>query len=190
MYSHNAKLTAAPVTIGLAGQNYQMTPLADQDYQEFENWLRERPVRIAMDHCHRISGLTTAEKEILMKQAMEISSRISMGSAEGLQVMATLEGAAYLTWLGTRRNHPELTPEKIRAAFTDPRSLEEAMSRINHVNNLDGLPVKKKRGPRQTTHQKKARAKNRRKTFQQIKAAASNAASTLLSPSTSDGDPK
>lgn len=185
------KLTASPSEVKLAGQSFTMTPLTDKEFGEFENWLRQRPIRIAMDHSRQIEGLNPAEKETLLKQAMEISNRVSMSSTEGLQIMATLEGAAFLTWLSLRKHQPELTPDKIQGMFTDDRTISEAMTQVNRINNLDGLPIGKKRGPfqpRRDKHKKRKRPRTS-KTARQMTQAVQSAVSTISSPSPTDGAP-
>jgi hypothetical protein len=145
------KLSASGGHVQLAGQDYVMSPLSDEDFGEFENWMRARPIIIAKQNIGAVPNLTEQEKEIILKQAMEISARINMVSTDGLQIMSSLDGAAYMTYLGLRKRHPELTIKQIRVMLMDNRTLEAAMARFEELNNLAGLPGKVKKGGRQKT---------------------------------------
>jgi hypothetical protein len=65
--------------------------------------MRARPIIIAKQNIEIVPNLTEQEKEIILKQAMEISARINMVSTDGLQIMSSLDGAAYMTYLGLRK---------------------------------------------------------------------------------------
>src|SRR4051812_43283926 len=88
---------------------------------------------------------------------MEISARINMVSADGLQIMSTLDGAAYMTYLGLRKQHPDITIKKTREMLMDNRTLEAAMARFEELNNLSGLPMKGKKGGRQKSTDRRVR---------------------------------
>lgn len=133
--------TAAPVPVRLAGQDYRMTPLTDKDYAEFENWMRSRPIRIAKENMARIPDLTKEDRDVLLRQAMEISARLSMTNMDGMQVMVSWEGASYLSWLGLKKCHPELTSEDVVRLMSDPRTVQEALDNFDRVNSLKTEPV-------------------------------------------------
>ena len=147
------KMSASGGEVELAGKKYYLEPLTDKDYGEFENWLRLRPIIIARQNIAAIPGITQEEKEILLKEAMRLSAEINMVSVEGMRVMNTLDGAAYVTWLGLRKRQPELTFDKVRELLMDPKTLETAMTEYERNNELAGL---KKGGPKGTDQRLKA----------------------------------
>lgn len=140
-------VTAAPHPVTLGGKEYRMSPLTDGDFEELNNWLRSGVIQMARKSL--TPGMTTEEREETLAVAMREARKVSYLSDTGRAAMTTVEGTAYLMWLGLRRNHADLTPEQVREAlFNDGDSILTMLKvweEINLGESSSGLLAKVQR---------------------------------------------
>ena len=129
-----ARATAAPMEIELGGEKYLLSPFRDKDFGEFTRWVKGRIVQLAKDS---LDGLPDNERKFLLVHAFEKANLIEINSPDAIRAMATLDGAAKLLYLGLRRNHPELTEQKVLEILTEPQSLAKAMDNVDTLMELD-----------------------------------------------------
>jgi hypothetical protein len=127
--------TAAPVPINLAGRQYMLAPLRDVDYGTFQAFIQDRIIEIA---ARQIGKLPPAAADALLDKAMKLAARVTASSPEAFAAMNTVDGAAMLTWLGLRGNHPDMTFEQVRTLLLDPKTMEEAMRKVDQLNAMHG----------------------------------------------------
>lgn len=149
---NTAQVTAAPLEIELSGKKYLLSPMRDRDYGEFQRWVQSRIIQLAKDN---LNGLSEDEKKFLLVHAYEKASNIKENSPETLRTIQTIEGAAKLAFIMMRKNHPELTEDRVLELFTDPENVSKTMDGIDTLLELDSLklPVT------DTQNQKKALSK-------------------------------
>ena len=126
------KVTAAPVDIRLAGKTYRMAPLTDKDVAELDNFARGWIIRMALD------ALPPDAPDDIKRITMEAAVRVAAGTTwlrgKGQEMMNSVAGWARILWQGLRKNHRDLTPEKIAEMLTDPVTLEEATEAWRRLN--------------------------------------------------------
>lgn len=171
-----SKVTGAPTPIKLGDTELLMNPLTDVDYGEYENWMRARVITIAEDAIRANPQLSEEARKAYRHQAMEVSARLTFTSVEGMQVMASWDGATMLIWLGLRKHQPKMTRDDVRRLLSDPEVLVHAMSRFDAVNSLDDF------APKKSPEFKGARAGAKGKPRTKIAKAAQQVADTISQP--------
>lgn len=141
-----AQVTAAPAEIKLAGTVYLISPLADADFGEFENWMQSRVLEIA---SKRSAGLPADDREIILREALKQAAKLTMGAPDALPLMVSPEGSTRLVWMGIRKTRPEITLEDVRKLMADPQTLADAVDALERVNAApDGKKKRARPAPR------------------------------------------
>ena len=105
-----AELSAAPFEITIGGKEFKLSPLNDEDYGCFEQWVRGKYVR----HWKESTiDLDSDERVTLLREAFEKASTFTVTGPECMQAMVTLSGMVKLIWLAARKNHAEITEVNI-----------------------------------------------------------------------------
>jgi hypothetical protein len=169
-----AQITAAPVEVVIDGEILRFSPLRDSDYGEFERWVQDRVIELTKRH---LDGLPAEERQHLLDRAFQTAERITIDSPEAVRLMTTVDGACKLAWLSLRREHSDITYERVRGLLTSPegtgallatrvngQNLRAVMDTIDRVNSWteskknggssSGRMPRKQKAPRKTRQQR------------------------------------
>ena len=130
-------ITAAPLQTEVAGKPYRLSPLRDRDFGEFLNWCKDQFMDLAK---RNLDGLEPADRQALLTAAYNKASKMTLQDEECLNLMVSIDGAAYLLYMSVRREMPEITFEKARDICTDPEAMGEFSERINELNGFEVKP--------------------------------------------------
>lgn len=150
-----AEATAAPVELNVKGKTYYLTPMADESWGEFEQWLQDRIFNIAK---RNLKGLDGADRQSLLRSSLDKAIRIRFSDPEAVEVMGTYEGAVELTYLAMRPRHPDITKEEVSKLLFDPDVLAEAMDKVPLGMPSDVELGSKKKRPVRTAKRRKRKA--------------------------------
>lgn len=139
-----------------AGRTYYMSPMRDGDYGEFEAWVQDRYLSLAK---RNLRDLEAADRETLLKAALDKAGSITIYSPEAIQLMVSIDGTAKLIWLSLRHRHSEVTEQQVRGWVSDPVVLREALDRHDELNRPPPPP----KGPRVPQGARDQRRRNKRR---------------------------
>lgn len=126
-------MTAASVPLTLKdGTQFRFSPLTDKDVDELEAWVRHRIVHLARESL--TAEASAAEREETLTIALTEATKVSIYSPEYAQLLATVPGMLRILWQSLKREHPELTEEKLRHYISDPENImliNEAFAAVN-----------------------------------------------------------
>lgn len=134
-------MTGSTMPLRLADKEFQMAPLSDLDIAELDQWLRARVFQIAIDSTPKDADEQT--RRLIMESAQSVAVELTWMSPEGAKQMRTLDGMSRLIWQSIKERHPEITHADVRKMMMDPRTVDEAFSTFDLLNN-SGEPSKKK----------------------------------------------
>lgn len=153
------KATAAPTPITIGKQTFLMSPMTDEDHGIMDQWVRSRHVRIARETLP--PDATDEQKDRTERVALAQASTMSFMSGVGLLLMEQPGPMSMLFWCCIRRNHPDTTPESIRALFSDPRNYNALLSEWNRIHNDLKQKAKKDEKKKKRKAAKKSKRRNR-----------------------------
>lgn len=153
-------MTAASRPIMLAGKEYQMAPLSDLDIAELDQWLKAKVIQTAIDAVPPDASEQT--RQAILDSANRVALELSWMSPEGAKQMRTLDGMARLVWQSIKRQHPETTHIDIRKALTDARTVNEAVSAFDSLNQAGESSKKKNQGGKRKAGRHQQQQKRRK----------------------------
>lgn len=104
MPTDQANATAAPFPITIGNETLLCSPLRQVDFGEFLNFVKREYLKTYQAN----QDLIPAEyRDGVWQAGLHRASMLTLASSETLQLMVTIEGAAYLLWLAIRQRHPE-----------------------------------------------------------------------------------
>jgi len=131
--------TAAPSELTIGGAAYRCRPLAFAEMGEFDRWARDSYLAEQARLVDTLD-LTRTDRIEMLKAAVAMTGKLSMttGDPEAMMIMAglthSLEGVTRLTWLSIKREHPNVTLQKIGEGMADPQMMNEALATFNLLN--------------------------------------------------------
>lgn len=131
------QMTAASFPLTVDGQEYQMTPLTDRDFDELTNWLRSRVIDTARKSL--TDDMDPEERREVIAAAVETASGINFGEPRSQQHVKTVDGVARVIYQGCLKRHPNLNFETFRKAFRKKGVIETTMAVWKELN----LPKKR-----------------------------------------------
>lgn len=141
-----------PVKLG--NKTYFATALTDASLQSLDMWIRSKYVERAIE---LIKKAPPEDKEIAYRVATQEASSLGWKSIFGQQLMGTVEGVAQLLYEGIKENHPEVTPEELRAFLLDGDAVNEA------TNAFKTLNMRKEKAPTKGKALTRAQSRSRKK---------------------------
>jgi hypothetical protein len=136
-----SKMTAAVSELKIDNITYRISPLRDMDFGEFERWVQDSYMDVAL---RNLESLSEKDREVLIKAAYEKASNLTFASKESITLMTTVDGAAKLLWLSLRREHPDITIEIAQELATHPKTIKLFMDKIHDLNRILSHESKKK----------------------------------------------
>jgi hypothetical protein len=128
---NTAEITASPIEVELDGKKFMCSPMTDSDWGEFERWVQARYIELASKNIDKIPQ---SERQGFLNHAYDRAAAIIFQSPEALQLLTSVDGSAFRTWLGVKRNHPEITFEFIRKCLTDPEKIKEVLAKLDFLD--------------------------------------------------------
>jgi len=150
-----SKVTAPKVPVTLSGKDYFFSPLTDRDLAEFDEWLRSRIIKTAMEAVRGEEDPVI--KKMVIDRALEKADRTSCFTADGARVLDTLDGFVQIALMSLLKQHPDLTHETVRAMMTNVENIDSARIAFDRANaNPTSRPAQKRKS------RPKRKRKNRR----------------------------
>lgn len=131
---NTANITAAPIELDYGDEKFMYSPMTDGDYGEFERFVQRRFIEVATQN---IDLIPQENRQGILNHAYDKAAAIIFTSPDALTIMRTVDGVAFRTYLGVRRNHPEVTYEKIRKLSTSAaqKTLADIIAKMEFVDN-------------------------------------------------------
>lgn len=123
-------MTASPIEFIYREQKFSFYPLRDCDFGEFEMWVQDRIVDVTK---RNIRDLPPEQQTLLLMNACDRAALVTFGSKESLQLMRSVEGAARILYLSTRKAIPL---EKIRELASDPDFVAKAFQKVGYLASM------------------------------------------------------
>lgn len=162
----DSTLASARRPIRFGNTEYLASPLTDRDIAELDEWIQEHYIDLARRSLR--SSTSEADRELTMRVAMREALTLTWLSGQGARIIGTIDGLTRLLWQMVQHNHPNVTPAQLRAHLTDPRTLQENISRIN--DTFEKLNVGPERSFQKDKKDKKDKdKKERKKTYRPVK---------------------
>lgn len=151
------KSTGEEIATGqLVTYDLSMAPLTDADISELDSWLRSQFIRMVRNSLEE--SMSDRDKELELAGARRQAAGLMFVTGDGARAMASVDGMARVVWQGIRKNHPEITLEKLRKLLFSPENMEAANDSWEEAN-LPASPTKKKHS--KANPEKKKRAKRK-----------------------------
>lgn len=139
--------TKAPVTITVDGKVWTLAPLELRDFGEIERWLEVLPFEKARRKIAALGEAATPEIcKPIIEQAEAESKKATLQNPKALQMIATLEGTAFLLWMSLRKAQPEVTRDEA-SRLISAETLEVWQSTLDKVSGLAPESKRAKKRP-------------------------------------------
>jgi hypothetical protein len=119
----------SPIILG--GTTYDVSPLTDEAHDSLNEWVRST---LAVKHASLITALTGDDKRVAVEASLKMLSSVTFMSPEGIKLMGTQEGVARMLWEGIRRNHSDVSFEKIKKELVSPEQIRAATAKFEEQN--------------------------------------------------------
>ncbi len=132
----DSDIVAAPVPVTVEGQEYQVAPLTDLDYEELDNWVRMRILSLA--RASLTPAMSAAQRDETMRQALETAAGATFVGPLGHRLLSTIDGQAAFLLLSLRHQHPALTVETVRGWIRKPENRTALFDAFDLANGGEG----------------------------------------------------
>jgi hypothetical protein len=133
-------MTAAPADVELSGKTYRMSPLAERDLGEFEQWARCRIIDEGRDAARRTDD--PEEKQMLITAGMREAAKLHIGSSTCQAIGRSPDGLKRQVWYSLRHEHPKMTFAEAAKLLAEGDNFERALERLGDLQ-----PSKKRPDP-------------------------------------------
>lgn len=129
-------MSQAPHEVTLSGKKYSMRPLAEEDYDELDNWFRSTMIEMARKSLTK--DMTDEEREEVLGAAMREAHKTSIISKGRVGGKLGLDRVARMIWQGMRQDHPALKfPEVVKAIKDRPEDVMPVMLVFAEINGME-----------------------------------------------------
>lgn len=139
-----------------------MSPLTDKDFEQLNNWIRSGIVDVARASLN--SEMSQEERDEVLGVALRQARGVSYLSPEGREAMSSLDGTAYLLWLGMRHHHEKLQPADVRRLLllniSEVQSVLRVWEDLNLGESSQGLLAQVRKQVEARKPRKKKRTKS------------------------------
>lgn len=103
-------------TVTIGAKQYNLQPPGREEWNLLDKYVlknRRSTLKLAKDN---LDGLSPELQQSLLRDALQIEASRSVSKPTALEygaVLDTREGCAYLIWLAMRRDHPDMTLERV-----------------------------------------------------------------------------
>jgi hypothetical protein len=118
---------------------------SDRDVTELDEWVRTQYIRTARQSL--TPDMDEADRKETIGIALEAAAGLTWTSPRGIRMVNTPAGWTQITWRFLRRNHPEITIDRVQSLLLNPQNRQEAeqvLERINESNNEVATASQKK----------------------------------------------
>jgi len=143
MRATTGRVTAAPTSIKFTdGNTYLFRPLTDKDFDTLDEWLQSRYVENGMK---AIPAEWPEEKQnAVINSIVRASLMITFLTPGGLELLGTLQGMTFVSWLSLRKEHPHLTLDLVRELLIQKQNLQLVNEAFRKVNAVPANPHRAK----------------------------------------------
>lgn len=136
-----ASLNAKPVTVKSGGKEYQVHPLTIDDHGDVQRWIddqQETRIFEALERQTAKGSLPVEIQKYMARSALDIlaRNRILIGTPEADELLHSVDGKVYLTYLSIKKGDPAFTEADAKALVK--REQAEAMARITEAADVIG----------------------------------------------------
>lgn len=117
---------------------FLFSPLVDEDYGTLDMWLQGKYVENAVNGMPK--GISDERFYKLYASALRSSLKVTFISKDGISLLATLHGMAFVSWLSMRKNHPEITEDFCLSMLLIEGNLREVNKAFGKVNAVPRNP--------------------------------------------------
>lgn len=136
------RITAAAVPLILTdGTHLRFSPLTDKDTEEIDEWISARIINTARNSF--TASMSQVERNEILDVAIRQAAKTTITTHEGLVMLTTIPGMAFVCWLSLRKEHPTFTVEKVQDLLTQPGNLDRFNSVLYNTNGLGEQESKK-----------------------------------------------
>jgi hypothetical protein len=137
--STTGRVTAAPTPIRFNnGKDYLFTPLSDKDFDTLDEWLQAKYVENGMKG---IPEEWPEEKQnAVINAIVKESLKITFLTQGGLELLSTLQGMTFVSWLSLRKEQPTLTLDQVRELLILDKNLKLVNQAFRKVNAVPENP--------------------------------------------------
>lgn len=126
-----AKTVGAPVEIELGGKTYLMSPIVDELWAQFENFLKQEYLDFYRENINKEDDPSL--RESLMAHAYDRASGLSLTSPEIISFMQTFNGMSKLIHLSLSVKHPDVTIKFVRKELMHEQTQKMLFSKLDDV---------------------------------------------------------
>jgi hypothetical protein len=133
----NEAATGAPGTVELSGQTYLVGQPTDQDFATLRNHLRKSLQNPFQAIAEDLKYLPPEYRAVAIEAATKLKAGGGVELTEAYIRERLMEpaGAAFLTWLLIRKNHPDVTLEQLRTHFTEATT-QDILAKLYEASGL------------------------------------------------------
>jgi|SRR6185437_6117870 len=141
-------ISAASAPLTLKGVDYNISPLSDRDWDELNNWLRSRLIKIARNSL--TPDMDQESRDEVVGAAVREASKIDLMTGRGLRELSGPEGQCRMLYQSLKREHPRMTAEQCKKLLfrddgkPDGESIKEFARIFSDLNMPERLRKKDK----------------------------------------------
>jgi len=114
-------MVAAPRTLTIGKDQIVISPLTDNDWAEYEQWMRARELDLGRQAIVGIDDLEL--KKSIMQDAVQRASKLSLGTLQTAEIMASSIGSLELLWFAVRKRTKGMTKSRLFEIITQTPEL-------------------------------------------------------------------
>jgi hypothetical protein len=128
--------TAAATPVKLGGETYLLSPMTDEDEATIDRYVQKRFIDMVRASIPEDASPEVYRREMGIGYAE--AAKVKAFRGLGADMICSLEGWAFLLFVGLRKHHPEMTATKAMRLLTDPEVLSAAQNAWDDVNRGEG----------------------------------------------------
>ena len=148
---NEAACSASPIHIQVGDKKLLLSPLRKGDFGKMLARAQDDYTSFA-ERTIKKNGLTSEDADKMRERAFDRAARFTTTSPYVVDMLNTVDGAAYTLWLALRWENPDITYDEVLGAITDPdtqqineATLGEAMEHLaGMLRCQQGIVDKKK----------------------------------------------
>lgn len=124
--------------IEIQGEEYTLKPLALEDHAKAKRKIRAEGLKSYEEYLDMVEAdpdMSLPPRTEITKQRTSILQD-SISDAEMNDFFTTLQGLQYLVYLSLKKEHPDITLEKIESWLTDYETLDQIATYIEAISNF------------------------------------------------------
>lgn len=117
------------------GTQLLLKPLGDRSETSLNNWVKARYLHDQRSNIPE--GLDNETKDRIERIAQQTAATLCWYLGLGSSIMVSIDGMAQIIYEAAKENHPNITPEEIRAKLFQGRNLDLANEAFSKTEGLE-----------------------------------------------------